>query len=243
MTLLAEAHADEMDRTEFDKFADEYRSLHQANIAAAGEAPEYFAEYKMLDLKRLVHNDFVGAEGSRFMDFGSGVGTSVPFFRKHFPSARLTCVDVSLRSLQIGVSRFERDANFVAFDGARLPFADATFDHAFAACVFHHIPPSEHDRLFAEIRRVLKPGGRVMIYEHNPLNPFTVRAVRTCSFDENAILIGARTLSAKLEAAGFERPRIRYRVFFPAALRWLRVMEDRLGWLPLGAQYYVCGKR
>ena len=36
-----------MDSAEFDKFAREYRSLHQANIGASGEAPEYFAEYKM----------------------------------------------------------------------------------------------------------------------------------------------------------------------------------------------------
>jgi len=43
-----------MNASEFDKFAEEYRSLHQANIAASGEAPEYFAEYKMKDLRRLV---------------------------------------------------------------------------------------------------------------------------------------------------------------------------------------------
>jgi len=46
-----------MNASEFDKFAEEYRSLHQANIAASGEAPEYFAEYKMKDLRRLVSAD------------------------------------------------------------------------------------------------------------------------------------------------------------------------------------------
>ena len=39
-----------MDKAEFDKFADEYRSLHAANIAISGEGPNYFAEYKIKDL-------------------------------------------------------------------------------------------------------------------------------------------------------------------------------------------------
>jgi SAM-dependent methyltransferase len=232
-----------MDQSEFDKFADEYRSLHQANITASGETPEYFAEYKIKDLKCLVGDDPGCIAGARFLDFGAGVGTSVPFFRKHFPSARITCVDVSVRSLEIGVARFGGHASFIAFDGIRFPFADATFDYVFAACVFHHIPALEHLGLFEEMSRVLKPGGQVIIYEHNPLNPLTVRAVNTCPFDENAILIGAHTLKARIAAAGFQQPQIRYRVFFPRALRWLRPLEDWLGWLPIGAQYYVRGRR
>ncbi len=231
-----------MDRTEFDRFADEYRALHQANIAASGEPPEYFAEYKIKDLKRLVSVDVRRDAGGHFLDFGAGVGTSVPFFREHLPAATLTCVDVSLRSLEIGVGRFGGRANFVAFDGVRLPFANGAFDGAFAACVFHHIGASEHERLFSEIRRVLRADGHVMIYEHNPLNPLTRRVVNTCPFDENAVLVGARTLKARLDSAGFKQSRIRYRVFFPRALRWLRPLEDLIGWLPLGAQYYVCGR-
>ena len=39
-----------MDEVEFDKFADEYRDLHAANIKLSGEDPEYFAEYKVADI-------------------------------------------------------------------------------------------------------------------------------------------------------------------------------------------------
>jgi hypothetical protein len=45
--------ANHMNRSEFDKFAEEYRSLHEANIGVSGETPEYFADYKIKDLKRL----------------------------------------------------------------------------------------------------------------------------------------------------------------------------------------------
>lgn len=232
-----------MNPTEFDKFAEEYRSLHLANIAASGEPPEYFAEYKMKDLKCLVSSGSGDIEGGHFLDFGGGVGTSVPFFRKHFPGAHLTCIDVSIKSLAIGAGRFGSPASFVAFDGDQLPFAQATFDCVFAACVFHHIPPEAHQRLFGEMWRVLKPTGQVMIYEHNPLNPLTVRTVNACPFDENAILIRAGTLKTRLKSSGFRQLQIRYRVFFPRQLRWLRSMEEKLGWLPMGAQYYVCGRK
>ena len=39
-----------MDEVEFDKFADEYRAMHAANIRITGEDPEYFAEYKVVDI-------------------------------------------------------------------------------------------------------------------------------------------------------------------------------------------------
>ena len=160
-----------MKASEFDKFADEYQAIHQVNIASSGEPVEYFAEYKMKDLKQLVRRIAPVAERGRFLDFGGGVGTSVPFFRRHLPIARLTCVDVSMKSLEVGVHRLGEDARFVSFDGRVLPFADGTFDGAFAACVFHHIPPDVHSALLGEIRRVLKTGGILMIYERNPLNP------------------------------------------------------------------------
>jgi SAM-dependent methyltransferase len=232
-----------MERAEFDKFADEYEALHRVNLAPSGEAPEYFADYKVRDLERLLRARHPVGAAFRLLDFGAGIGTSIPFLRKYLPVAKLTCVDVSVRSLGVGVSRFARDAEFVAFDGARLPFGDSSFDCIFAGCVFHHVSPSAHRPLFGEFQRVLRRSGLLMIYEHNPLNPLTVRTVKACPFDDNAILLRAGTLRAELQHAGFDKPETRYRVFFPRALRWLRPLEDALGWLPLGAQYYVAATR
>lgn len=232
-----------MERAEFDKFAEEYKSLHGKNIVSSGEAPEYFAEYKMKDLKRIVEAAASVPVNGRFLDFGAGIGASVPFFRKHLPSAHLTCVDVSKNSLEIASSNFGNVAEYVTFDGTCLPFADNSFDAAFACCVFHHISPKEHVHLLRELWRVLKPKGIVMIYEHNPLNPLTVRAVRSCPFDENAILIGAGTMCSNFRSAGFSFPSVRYRVFFPKLFSVIRRMETWIGWLPLGAQYYVISSK
>jgi SAM-dependent methyltransferase len=228
-----------MKQSEFDKFAHEYAELHRANVAASGEDPEFFAEYKIRDLRDLCAAPGSSGPPRRILDFGAGIGASVAPIRQFFPRAQLTCVDVSVASLRIAAQRFPGEADFVAFDGGRLPFADGSFDCVFSACVFHHIEPALHVGLLAELRRVLRPGGLIMIFEHNPLNPLTVQAVRTCPFDKNAILMRAATLKARLVQAGFAGAAARYRLFFPRALSVLRPFEQWLKWLPLGAQYYV----
>jgi hypothetical protein len=90
---------------------------------------------------------------------------------------------------------------------------------------------------------VLAPGGMLSVFEHNPLNPLTVYAVQACPFDDNAVLIRAGAMRARLRQAGFEVPSLRYRIFFPHALRGLRPLERRLTRLPLGAQYHVFATR
>ncbi len=228
-----------MDEAEFDRFAAEYRSMHRANIAITGEDPDYFAEYKIRDLAAEWNRLQPSVKAPRILDFGAGVGASVPFVGKHLPAAELTCLDVSRKSLELGQSRFPGEAKFQLFDGVEIPFADASFDLVFAACVFHHIDPDEHTHLFREFRRVLLSGGLAMVYEHNPYHPLTRRAVHTCPFDENAQLIRSADMCNRLAQAGFASTAVKYRVFFPHALRALRVAESWLRWLPLGAQYYV----
>ena len=231
-----------MDEAEFDKFAAEYRDLHAANIRLSGEAPEYFADYKIRDIAAELTRANRTAD-ARVLDFGAGVGYSVPFFRRHMPGARITCLDVSRESLAIGAAKHAGEAEFRHFDGATIPYEPASFAVTLASCVFHHIPHAEHVALLREIRRVLEPGGMLFVFEHNPLNPLTRHAVNTCEFDRNAVLIRAPAMRARLLAAGFGSAHIRYRIFFPAILRHLRGLERYLTWLPLGAQYYVCARK
>lgn len=232
-----------MEKAEFDKFADEYTNMLKSSIGITGENPDYFAEYKIADIALFSKTAGSTDEPLRILDFGSGNGASIPYVRKYFPTAELNCLDVSERSLELAESRFPSLANYVLFDGSTIPFPDEYFDISFAACVFHHIEHSEHSTLTKELYRVTKPGGNLFIFEHNPYNPLTVRAVNTCPFDVNAKLLKPRHTNKLLLAAGFRDTQICYRIFFPHSLRKLRGLEKHLTWLPLGGQYFATGYR
>jgi SAM-dependent methyltransferase len=224
-----------MDRAQFDSVADEYRALHSRNIAITGESPEYFAEYKVKDMALALGPQ--AAAALRILDFGTGVGNALPYFRRYFPRASVIGADVSRRSLEVARERFPGLAALVVFDGDRLPFADASFDYAFTANVFHHIDHAEHQKHFSDLRRVIKPAGALFLFEHNPYNPLTLHAVNTCEFDRDAHLIRPGEMRRRLAAAGFAPVAIRFRIFFPHALRALRALEPWLVSVPLGAQY------
>ena len=227
---------------EFDRHAATYRDLHKTHMALSGEEPAYFADYKMRDFSVLLGAAALPLDG-RYLDYGCGVGASIAPFHQHLPKAQLVCADVSADSIELAKQAHGGGQDYAWMPDGKLPLADQSVDGAFACCVFHHIPHDQHAQTLQELRRVLKPGGLLMIYEHNPYNPLTVRTVRNCPFDENAVLMKARALQKTCDAAGLQRYRSDYRVFFPAALTWLRPLEDGLRWLPLGAQYFVATRK
>lgn len=222
---------------EFDRFALEYEAQHAASIRLSGETTDYFAKYKISDVASALRR--AGATPRRILDFGAGVGNSLGHMRAAFPDAEIVLLDPSAQSLKIADKRFPGQANCMPFDGMTIPYPSGTFDLVFTACVFHHIPETMHPGLLGEINRVLAPGGSFFLFEHNPLNPLTRHAVRNCPFDENAVLIGARAMRARIAAAGLPRADVVYRIFFPRALSRLRVLERYLTRVPLGAQYFV----
>lgn len=230
-----------MTKAEFDSYADTYYEDHKNNVKITGENPEYFAEYKIADLARYLANTH--APSRRITDFGSGIGNSIPYFRSYFPGAALSCADVSARSAQLAQNRFPGNETYLLIEGEKIPIGDSSQDLVFSACVFHHIPHEDHVLWLKELLRITRPGGSLALYEHNFLNPLTVRAFNTCPLDQNAVLIGARSLRRACLAAGWSNVRIAYRLFFPRSLAYLRPMEQRLGWLCLGAQYRLIASR
>jgi SAM-dependent methyltransferase len=226
-------------RAEFDLLADEYHDQHKANVAITGEGPEYFAEYKIADLANFVKTE--GVVTGQLFDFGCGIGNSVPYFRKYFPDRKLSCGDVSSRSIEIAKARNAGDESYVLI-GEDIPLPTHSQDIVFSACVFHHIPHEQHEHWLAELLRITRPGGLLAIYEHNPLNPLTVRAVNTCPLDVNARLIRGGIMRKRAVAGGWVDARVGYKLFFPAILAALRPMERHLEWLGLGAQYRMTAR-
>jgi SAM-dependent methyltransferase len=129
-------------------------------------------------------------------------------------------------------------------DPLRLPYPDSTFDLVTAACVFHHIPPAGRPAVAAEIRRVLRPGGHAVLFEHNPFNPATQWIVRSTPIDADARLLTARAARRLLAAAGCAPLETLYYLYLPARFyaRAAR-LEHALRRVPLGGQYAVVARR
>lgn len=61
----------------------------------------------------------------------------------------------------------------VVAHGEAIPFPDASFDLAYSVAVLHHIAdPDKVRRTLAEMVRVTRPGGHIVIWDHNPRNPY-----------------------------------------------------------------------
>ena len=174
------------------------------------------------------------------LDVGCGVGLMASLLEARFPG--LVGVDVA-RGVLPQARRNAPGARFVGFDGIRLPFRDGCFDLVFAVCVVHHVGVDGWPGFAAELARVTRPGGVVVIFEHNPLNPLTRAVVSRCEFDRDAVLLGRRQVRRLLDGAGLEACAARYILFFPWAGRLWSGLEAVLHWLPLGAQHYVAARK
>lgn len=224
-----------LDKAEFDRYAQSYQAQHAANIAITGEAPEYFSRYKVQDASRICR--LLKLLPNNIVDFGCGIGNATPYFAEFFPTSKLWAADVSEKSLDLLERRHPGAASHLLIENSHIDVPENFFDLAFTACVFHHIDHLHHQTWLEELHRIVRPGGLLVLFEHNPYNPLTRHAVNTCPFDANAKLVTASRLSKSVMAAGWGRPKCWHRVFFPNSLAAARPAERWLRWLPLGAQY------
>ena len=98
-------------------------------------------------------------------DLGTGSGYLLPILAGHFQ--RVVAVDPVEAMLEAAAHRTQRHAlSNVALcrgDLSRLPLADGSVDLALAILVLHHVPAP--DEALAEMARILRPGGRMLIVE------------------------------------------------------------------------------
>ena len=221
---------------DFDPHAAVYREVHNECLKGSGGDSDHFSEQKVAVVRELETETV-----ESILDLGCGDGNSAAFFRTAFPDADYVGIDTSTESIAIAEQRGLPNTKFLSFDGFTLPFGNERFDLVFAACVLHHVERGHHQVLIDEMHRVLKPGGRSYIFEHNPINPLTRRIVRNCPFDKDAVLLSAGDLRELLRSARFDNVSLDYTIFFPRhkVFRPILGIERHLGWLPLGGQYFT----
>ncbi len=221
-----------MTAAKFDAYARSYDELHNQNLAASGESLEYFAEYKLKCLKR------AGAPlGEPLLDYGCGIGNVTSVLATAFTDVH--GFDPSSESLRVSQERMPHST----FHATPEAMPDAHFATAVLSGVLHHVPRPDRIPAMQTVLAKLRPGGRVFVFEHNPLNPATRHVVATCPFDDDADMLYPWQAKRLLREAGFSNVALAYIVFFPRPLAFLRGLEPKLGWLPAGAQLLVTGTR
>ncbi|WZO97777.1 class I SAM-dependent methyltransferase [Isosphaeraceae bacterium EP7] len=141
---------------EFTRWSESYdRSILQILLFG----PSHRALIRRL---KAVHGD----RPFKLLDVGCGTGIFAERVRAALPNAQVWGMDLVRGMLSKGAERWSRlsaDVQPVQGDSENLPFADGSFDAVTCANSFHHYP--HQDRAVAEIRRVLAPGGRMLLID------------------------------------------------------------------------------
>jgi malonyl-CoA O-methyltransferase len=142
------------------------------------------------------------------LDLGAGTGLAARALKRRFRSAAVTAVDIAAPMLELarGHSRFWRPIRCVLADARELPFEDASFDLVFSNLMLQWLVPP--DAALAEMRRVLKPGGLLLL---SSFGPETLRELRDAwqAGDDGVHVnefIDVHDLGSALARAGFAEP-------------------------------------
>ena len=187
MTTAAPALA----RTDFDRIADEYD----------GSLPSHVAEHYLR--KRLA---FIRQHTAPGLALDVGCGTGRLAERVADAGYAVVGIDPSQGMLRVFGER-RPDVPRATADGVALPFRDGAFALTYCVAVLHHVAePTAVSLTLGEMARVTRPGGHVLIWDHNPANPYwpiIMRRVPQDTGDER--LIPEREIVDGL-AAGGARP-------------------------------------
>ncbi|HHH44339.1 MAG TPA: malonyl-[acyl-carrier protein] O-methyltransferase BioC [Gammaproteobacteria bacterium] len=119
--------------------------------------------------------ELVKIRPERVLDLGSGTGQCIPDLLARYRKSELVALDIALPMLQRARRRghWLRRPRCVCADAERLPFADRQFDLVFSNLMLQWCV--DLDAVFAELHRVLRPGGLLLF---TSFGPDTLRELR-----------------------------------------------------------------
>lgn len=144
--------------------------------------------------------------GEAVLDVACGTGTLVILAKKSVGRSGTVCgVDASPEMLARARSKAARASVEIRFENAAaqaLPFAEASFDLALGTMMLHHLGRAARRELAAELRRVVKPGGRVFLVDF--AKPKAKRMAVAAHFRHRHGHVDLAEIVGLLEGAGFQ---------------------------------------
>lgn len=143
--------------------------------------------------------------GDDVLELGPGDGLTTDLLRPHI--ARLTALEIHPPTAKKLAARF-RGTNVTAIQGdaSAMQFPDSRFSGVISLHVMHHIPSAElQDKVFREVRRVLRPGGAFVCIDSVNFHSLRMRLIHLA---DKIAPVHPATLSGRLEDAGFSEIRV-----------------------------------
>jgi len=234
---------------EFDKFARDYSGGNEDPLKRLfGENLDQFICVKAKWLWNYLtkNSSQINLDSNyQLLDYGCGTGEMLKYLKLFGFPGYLHGADVSQAMLAEAERRWETASrpSFCHIDEAKTDFADNSFSCIVATCVFHHIKPDKRDVVLREIKRILMPGGILVVFEHNPFNPMTRLIVKRAEIDKDATLLYPAEIQQRFNRLSLANCVLEYLMFFPPNIKMLNNLEKYLRWCPLGAQYAVVGRK
>jgi ubiquinone/menaquinone biosynthesis C-methylase UbiE len=131
--------------------------------------PFYDVVHRVFKLQP-VHDEMVTlaglTDGQRVLDVGCATGNLLRTIGRQYPNTGLVGLDPDPKAL----ARARRKARRARLDmrldrgfAQELPYSDDSFDRVFSSLMLHHLDSTSKDTLLAEVRRVLRPDGRLVL--------------------------------------------------------------------------------
>lgn len=136
---------------------------HQVEVLFGGGAAA-MRRQALVPLRAALLEVAGGARAGRLLDLACGTGAFLAEIKHNYPRLAVTGIDLSAPYLAVARRRLAAwsRVTLAAANAEALPLADASVDIVTCVYLFHELPHRARQRVAGEIRRVLKPGGRVI---------------------------------------------------------------------------------
>jgi demethylmenaquinone methyltransferase/2-methoxy-6-polyprenyl-1,4-benzoquinol methylase/phosphoethanolamine N-methyltransferase len=145
--------------------------------------------------------------GDKVLDVGCGTGSLTLVAKAHAgASGEVHGIDAAPEMIDVARRKATRagvDTDFRVGLIEDLPFPDAQFDIVLSSLMIHHLPENLKRKGFAEMNRVLKPGGRILVVDFEPPSQPLLRVLTTVLVGHGMMQTNIRDYPAMMQEAGF----------------------------------------